>query len=145
MSRLQPSAIALHYCRIRPGRGEGAHVLQVAGRVTPRVRKPLAQVSGEPIDDLGAPALLFLAVQDVPPDRPIGHDQLGADPRGGPLAAGGDPAGDRVEQLGVPPGQPEVAGRGREASVGVRVVDGHLHHRLHLLLGVLDVESARHE
>jgi hypothetical protein len=46
---------------IRPGLGEGAHVHQVGAGKALHVGKGGAQVMGQALDDLGAPALLGLA------------------------------------------------------------------------------------
>lgn len=82
---------ALHNLRVGPRLGELPHVLQVARRVALAVGESLLQVGGESVDNLRAVALLFLAVEDVPTDRPVGQDELGVDSGGRSLPAGGDP------------------------------------------------------
>ena len=66
----------LHKFRVRVGFGELPHVFEVAGRETLDGGEGVAQVLGQPINDLGAPTLLFLAGQDVAPDAPVEQDQL---------------------------------------------------------------------
>jgi hypothetical protein len=58
-----------HYFRVRPGLGQTAHVLQVAGAVTFDSGKLFLQVCAEPVDDPGTPALGLLADQNLA--RPI--------------------------------------------------------------------------
>ena len=61
----------LHNCQVGPLGGEGAHVFEVARREALHVGKGLAQVGGEAVHDLGAPALTFLPVQDHPANVPV--------------------------------------------------------------------------
>lgn len=53
-----------------PGGGEAAHVMQVRSREPGHVGKVAAQVRGETVDDLCAPSLPPLAIEDVAPDPP---------------------------------------------------------------------------
>ena len=66
----------LHNCRVRPGRRERPHVLQVAGREPLAAGEPFLQVSGQLVDHLGTPADQLLALENLLPDRPVGADDL---------------------------------------------------------------------
>jgi len=84
---------ALHNCRVWPSRGEGTHVLQVPRRVAASVGEPLLQVSGQPIDNPGAPALFVLPGEDVGADRPVGKQKFVVDRGDGVALTIGDPRG----------------------------------------------------
>jgi hypothetical protein len=65
-------------CTIRSSgqASEGSHVFQVPGREAFHAGEFPSEVVGEPIDDLGTPAMLFLPSQDVPADLPVEEDEL---------------------------------------------------------------------
>ena len=67
----------LHNFTVRPGLGKGAHVLEIASRVTRELRKLPLKVVGKTVDDLRAPALAFLTNQDIASNFPIMQDKLG--------------------------------------------------------------------
>lgn len=92
----------LQNCFAWPGCGERPHVPQVPGRVTLGVGKPLTQVGRQPVDDLGAPPLVVLTVEDLPSDRPVPGQQLGVGGADRPTVSSRDVAGDRIEQIRVP-------------------------------------------
>ena len=64
----------LHDCPLRPCRSEGAHVFEVARREALHVGERLAQVRGQPVDDLRTPAFAFLPVEDDAADVPVVQD-----------------------------------------------------------------------
>jgi hypothetical protein len=64
----------LHNCRVGPRLGEGAHVLEVPRREPPHVGELGAEIMGQPVDDLGAPAGLGLALEDIVADPPVEQD-----------------------------------------------------------------------
>jgi hypothetical protein len=68
------AANLLHNCQVGPGRREGAHVLEVARRETLHVGKGSAQVGGEAVDYLGAPAGALLPIEDHSADVPVEQD-----------------------------------------------------------------------
>ena len=62
---------ALHNFALGPGRGEGAHVLEVAGRESPHVRERLPEVVRKAVDGPGAPAFPLLAGENRLADVPV--------------------------------------------------------------------------
>ena len=62
---------ALHNCLIRPSDGEGPHVFEIAWREAGHVGESFAEVSGEAVDNFGAPAFVFLTGQDDGADLPV--------------------------------------------------------------------------
>jgi len=104
-----------------PGISEGPHVVQIAAGQAGHVEELGAQVDGQPVDDLSAPALL-LPVEACPPDRPVQGEQLGVD---GPLrseAGGADLLLELFEQRGVVVGRLQLGAghRTHRASTGGR-------------------------
>ena len=63
----------------RPCLGERPHVLEVRRREPCHVRELPAEIGGETVDDLGAPSLSVLALEDLVPDLPVELDQLAVD------------------------------------------------------------------
>jgi len=61
----------LHNFGIWPGFGEGPHVFEVARREPLHAGKGGAEIGGEPVDDLRAPAGGGLAVEDLPANLPV--------------------------------------------------------------------------
>ena len=61
----------LHDFALAPGRGEGAHVLEVAGRESPHVRERLPEVVRKAVDGPGAPAFPLLAGENRLADVPV--------------------------------------------------------------------------
>ena len=100
----------LHNCAVRPRRGKGAHVLEVARREPLHVGVGLAQVGGEPVDDLGAPAGALLALEDHPADVPVEqhHRRVRRHDDAQPLLL--DALLDLAERLGVVARQPGARG-----------------------------------
>lgn len=62
-----------------PSFGKGPHVHEVGAGKAFHLWESVMQVSREPLDDLGAPALAALAIQDAPTDLPIKTHQLSVD------------------------------------------------------------------
>jgi hypothetical protein len=58
------------------GVGKGPHVAQVAGRKAPAIGEGPAQILGQAIDDLAAPALVRLPLQNVLANPPVQQHQL---------------------------------------------------------------------
>jgi hypothetical protein len=56
---------------VRPRLGKGAHIHEVGAGETFHLREGVAQVVGQPVDDLGAPALFGLPGQNIAADLPI--------------------------------------------------------------------------
>lgn len=77
-------------------------MVQVAPRPAALVRELRAQVGGEPVDDPAPPAGVLLAVQDVPPDRPVQRQQLAVRGPRRPDPRRPDPRLELLEQLDVP-------------------------------------------
>src|SRR5665811_553027 len=69
----------------------------------------LLQVAGQLIDDLGAPAALLLAAQDLPPDPPVEFDQLPVDRDRSPRPRRCDPPPDIGKELSVGGGASRLA------------------------------------
>lgn len=91
----------LHKWPVRPGRSEGAHVLEVTRREALHLGEGLAQVRGQTVDDLGSPAGAFLAFQDQAAKIPVeqDHGSVGGQDDAQPLLA--DALLDLAQGLGV--------------------------------------------
>jgi len=61
---------------IRPRLGKGAHIHQVGPRKALLVRESNAQIMRQPLDHLGAPALLGFPFKNVAPNLPTKQHQL---------------------------------------------------------------------
>jgi hypothetical protein len=103
---------------VRAMLGEKPHVLEVARRPAAHVRKGVLEVSGQAVDDLGAPALPLLALQDVASDAAVELHQLGIDRQRRALPGLGNLALELGQPVGVALGQGERgAAGGRHAQV----------------------------
>lgn len=107
----------LQHWEVRPCPGETLHVPQVPGRSL-RFREAVPDVGGKARDHLGAPALLRLAFDELPPDAPIRIQQLAVDSRHSARAAGADLWATVSSKLGYQSGMEEAAGtHGNDAVV----------------------------
>lgn len=88
----------LHEFPVRPGLGEGPHILEVPGREAGGLRELGPQVHGQPVDDLGAPALGRLPGQDVLADGPVEQHQFAVDGHRGAQPGSADALLDVREQ-----------------------------------------------
>ena len=75
----------LHNCLAGPRFGQRAHVLQISRRKPAHVGKRSAQIAGQLINDLCAPSLLPLPLEDLTAYLPIQRDQLPVDRQRGAL------------------------------------------------------------
>jgi len=91
----------LHNCSIRPRSSKGTHVFEVTRRESAHVRKGAAQVCGQAVDDLCAPALSLLAGQDGTAHIPIGHHHRRIGRQHGAQACLGETALDLAEKTAV--------------------------------------------
>ena len=66
----------LHNYGFRPVFSEGPHVFEVAGGKALLAGELVLQVPRKTVNDFGAPAFGFLAVEDQPPDVPIQREQF---------------------------------------------------------------------
>ena len=105
----------LENCRVGPRRGERPHIAQIGRREAARIGELRAQVGGEPVDHLGAPAVRCLAFANVVADLPIEADQLAVHGEGGAQPRLANPGFQVGEPGGVPGGRP---GRHRAALLG---------------------------
>ena len=101
-----------HNLRVRPRLRQGSHVLEVARAEALHPGKARLQVAGQPVDDLGSPALGPLAQENLGADRPVEEDQLAGDRQGGPDLGTGDAVHDLVQQFPVPDGEDVGFGHG---------------------------------
>jgi hypothetical protein len=74
-----------------PGIGEAAHMVEVGAREAGHLREVATEIRGQPVDDLGAPALQALALENLVPDLPVQLDELAVDRERGTRARGRDP------------------------------------------------------
>ncbi len=86
---------------VRPRTGKLPHVFEVPERQASHLRELGPQVARQPVDDLAAPALLLLALEDLIADTPVEPDQLLVDGERGTRARRSDLALETLEQLGV--------------------------------------------
>ena len=75
----------LHKFRLGPGLGHGAHVFEITRRKAFHLREGVAQIVGQPVDDLGAPSLACLPGQDIAADLPVEQHQFAVDRQRRPL------------------------------------------------------------
>ena len=80
----------LHKLLILPRLGEGPHVFQVPHAEALDSGERRSQISSKAIDDLGSPALRFLAGEYVPANRPVQQDQFSVDGEAGMKLGGAD-------------------------------------------------------
>jgi hypothetical protein len=83
-----------------------AHVHEDRPGEAAEIREHLAQVMGQALDDLTAPSLLGLAVEDVPAYLPVEPEQFGIDRQRGTLLGGVD----ATFEVGQPARQGSAAG-----------------------------------
>src|ERR1022692_2119328 len=84
-----------------PGVGEAAHVVEVGTREAGHLWEVATEIRGQSVDDLGAPALAPLAVENLVPNLPVELDQLAVDGEYGTSACGCDPRLDLGEELWI--------------------------------------------
>ena len=108
---------ALHNFALGPGRREGAHVLEVAGRESPHVRERLPEVVRKAVDGPGAAAFPLLAGKNRLADVPVEqhHRLVGGQHNAHAFRA--DALLDLTEQGGVVSGQLSPARRCGDGSV----------------------------
>ncbi len=78
-----------------------AHIFQVARAEALDTWIFSAEILGKTIDDLAAPSLRLLSIQNVPPDRPLEEDELPVDGEGGAHLGGAGTLFDFFEQVCV--------------------------------------------
>jgi hypothetical protein len=66
----------LHKCEVRPRRCEGTHVLEIPGGVPRHPREGVQQVLREPLDDLCAPTLLLLTLENLGADGAVQKNEF---------------------------------------------------------------------
>jgi hypothetical protein len=84
-----------------PRVGEAAHVVEVGSREACHPWKVAPEIRGQPLDDLGAPALASLADEDLMTNLPVEPDQLAVNGERGTGASGRDSYLDLGEELWV--------------------------------------------
>ena len=96
----------LHNCRIWPSPSQIPHVPKVPGGKPPEVRKLSPQISCQSGDDPGSPALISLALKQLPADPPVQEDEVAVDGQQG-VATGlsNTPLQVPEEVVVVPPGR----------------------------------------
>jgi hypothetical protein len=87
--------------RVRPGRGEAAHVGEVPGSQTPHPGELCLQVVGESLNGPAAPLVVALTIQQELPDPPVELDDLRVDRAGGSGPARADLGLDLRQQLAL--------------------------------------------
>jgi hypothetical protein len=107
----------LHNCGMRPGSRQGPHVFEVTRRQAAHIRKRLAQVGGESVDNPGTPAFALLPFQYQPPDIPIEHNHGRIGRHNDAQALSLDASLDLTENAPVAVGQPGMRRRCRKRGV----------------------------
>ena len=104
---------------VRAMLGKKPRVFEATGRPAAHVGKGILQVTGQPVDDHGAPTLGLLVLQDALPDTAVELHKLGIDRQRRALPGLGNLAFELGQPVGVPFGQGErglAGGRHTQAS-----------------------------
>jgi len=85
---------------VGPCGSELPHVLQARSREPPDPRERCAQVGGEAIDDLRAPAFLILSAEDLVADLPVAAEEFFVGGGDGTLSCNSNPVLDGGQEKG---------------------------------------------